>query len=293
MQDIQHSENETNDLLKFDKRILFITLKRKIIYVFIIAFIITLFAGLIAKFSIDDVWKSQTVLIRHKKNLSVKSDVPYLYQEMDYDTILQTIKMRNNLQKVIDSLKLDTTPERFYGAIDVSRGNRSNLINIRTINQNRKTAVQITNLLAEVFIESYVEILNSSSQKVYDYYLQQRGIYVSRLEAIEDSLENFRERHKLLSLEQETQNKYDNLKELELELMNAQMQLSTLKTRIEDIDSRITKLPEKVELTSTISATQERRLKELNSELDISKRKRNRKTIESLYSRKSQNEKTL
>ncbi len=269
MQDIQHSENETNDLLKFDKRILFITLKRKIIYVFIIAFITTLLAGLIAKFSIDDVWKSQTVLIRHKKNLSVKSDVPYLYQEMDYDTILQTIKMRNNLQKVIDSLKLDTTPERFYGAIDVSRGNRSNLINIRTINQNRKTAVQITNLLAEVFIESYVEILNSSSQKVYDYYLQQRGIYESRLQAIEDSLQNFREKHKILSLEQETQNKYDNLKELELELMNAQMQLSTLKTRIKDIDARITKLPEKVELTSTVSATQERRLKELNSELEI------------------------
>ncbi len=264
---------EGNKLFKIDKKIFFITLRRKSIFIIATAFIVAIIGGIYAKFTIDHIWKAQCVLIRHKKNLSANTDVPYLYQEMDYNTILQSIKMRNNLQIVIDSLKLKTTPPKFYGTIEVNRGSRSNLINIRAKHEDRQTAVNIANLLGEVFIDSYINIINSSTQKIYNYYLEQKKVYDDKINKIEDELAEFRDQHKILSLEKEMQNKYDNLKILELDLINTRMNVSTLKTKIDDIKELIDKLPEKIELTSTVSATRKKQLKILKSDLALLRKK--------------------
>ncbi len=269
----QIPEESGSDLFKFDKRILFLTFKRKILFICIVSFIAMIIGGIFAKFTVEDSWKSECVLIRHKKNLAAKTDVPYLYQEMDYNTILQSIKMRKNLQAVIDSLNLDTVPENIYGAFKVSRGSRSNLISIKATNKDRNTAVNMANMLSKVFIDNYIKILNSSTIKIYHYYKAQRNVYEDRLKAIQDSLQNFRDKNKILSLEKETQNQYDNLKVLELELMNTDMNVTSLKTKIADIAERIKDMPEKVELTSTVSATQKKELSAKKNELTLLKKK--------------------
>ena len=273
MENPQVPEESGSDLLKFDKRILFLTIKRKILFICIVAFIAMIIGGIFAKFTVENSWKAECILIRHKKNLAAKTDVPYLYQEMDYNTILQSIKMRKNLQAVIDSLKLDTAPENIYGAFKVSRGSRSNLISIKATSKDRNTAVNMANMLGEIFIYNYIKILNSSTIKIYDYYKAQRNVYEDRLITIQDSLQNFRDTNKILSLEKETQNQYDNLKVLELELMNTDMNVTSLKTKITDIAERIKDLPEKVELTSTVSATQKKDLAAKKNELTLLKKK--------------------
>ncbi|MFO7895642.1 MAG: hypothetical protein R6U84_01735 [Candidatus Cloacimonadales bacterium] len=264
---------QTNDYLKFDKRVLILSLAKKAPFIIIIALIATIIAFVLAKIAIDDTWQAQSVLIRHTKNLSSNTSVPYLYSEMDFDTILQSIKTRKNLQSVIDSLQLELTPPKMYGTINVSRGRRSNLINIRAKHQERETAVKIANNLAVVFIQSYVEIINSASGKIYDYYLQQIEIYQQKITQIEQELDQFQAEREILSLEKEVQNKYDNLKILELDMLNAQLLISELQTKISDISERIAGLPQTVELTATVSGTRESKLKNLQQELAILQQK--------------------
>ena len=271
--DTTNNTQNTNDYLKLDKRVLLITLSHKIIKIIIISFIATVAGFVLAKLVVGDSWPAQATLIRHKKNLSSKTNVPYLYTEMDFETVLQSIKTRKNLLTLIDSLHLDTTPERIYSTIKVTRGRRSNLINIRTTNRNRDTAVNIANTIAEIFIKSYTEIINSATNKVYQYYQNEIKSYESKVKSVIKELDKFQTERQILSLENEVQNKYDNLKTLELDMMNAQLHISELQSKIADITERIADLPHTVELTSTITTTRESQLKQLKAQMAMYKKK--------------------
>ena len=259
--DTTNNTQNTNDYLKLDKRVLLITLSHKIIKIIIISFIATVAGYVLAKLVVGDRWPAQATLIRHKKNLSSKTNVPYLYTEMDFETVLQSIKTRKNLLTLIDSLHLDTTPERIYSTIKVTRGRRSNLINIRTTNRNRDTAVNIANTIAEIFIKSYTEIINSATNKVYQYYQNEIKSYESKVKSVIKELDKFQTERQILSLENEVQNKYDNLKTLELDMMNAQLHISELQSKIADITERIAyteKNPKVMKLQDEINALEKR-----------------------------------
>ena len=51
--------------------------------------------------------------------MSSQSDIPYLYLQMDFNTVLQTILLQENLQKVIDQLKLNIEPRDLYKRIEI------------------------------------------------------------------------------------------------------------------------------------------------------------------------------
>jgi len=273
MDNIQLPQEEESTLLSFDKRILFISLRRKALIIILAAFLATIIGGVYSKLTIKSKWKSSAILIRHKKNMSSQADLPYLYQEMDFNTILQSIKMRRNLEAVIDSLKLDTTPEQLYGTISAKKGNRSNLINISATHADRQTSKNLANQVCETFITSYVNILNSSTQKIYDYYLSQKDFYELKEEEIENQLDAFREKYQVLSLEKETQNRYDNLKELELYLMNSQLNITAMRTKINDLGDRIKDLPDRVALQATVTATTKKELVAMQNQLESLKKR--------------------
>lgn len=293
--DNNQNQQSGSEYLKFDKRVLILSIRKHLLMIIISAMVATIGGFIFAKLFITDTWKVQSVMIRHKKNLDTKTNVPYLYTEMDYNTILQSVKTRRNLQSVINTLELYTTPDKLYGAINVSRGSRSNLINIKVEYKNRKNAVDIANTLADVYIQSYIDILNSSTDKIFRYYLKQDQIYQNKINDHEDRLYEFRSKNKILSLEKEIQNKYENLKILELDLINLQMVVSELATKILDISGRIEILPSKVEISSSVSGTKRKRLKNLQEQLAIFREKYTEKNpkIIKLINEIAQLEKTI
>ena len=48
-------------------------------------------------------------------------DVPYKFQNFNYDTALQTIRTRENLAEAIKVLELDTTVEKIYSSYEIRR----------------------------------------------------------------------------------------------------------------------------------------------------------------------------
>src|SRR6056297_1188227 len=91
---------EQNDLLNFDKRSFLLALKQKIPAMLLIPFIVVVVAGAILKFAVSNEWRVKSVLLYQEKNVDKESQVPYLYQNFNFETILQSIAVRRNLEQV-------------------------------------------------------------------------------------------------------------------------------------------------------------------------------------------------
>jgi len=65
-----NNQTSTNDYLKFDKRVLLLSLSRKAVKIIVASIIATIVGFIFAKLLVTDTWSAQAVLIRHTKNLS-------------------------------------------------------------------------------------------------------------------------------------------------------------------------------------------------------------------------------
>ena len=263
-----HNADEKFNLMKFDKKVMFISIRRKIIFVLISSFIALIVGGIYAKISVTPVWRARSTLIRNMKNISMRQDMPYLYQQLDLNTVLSSIRMRKNLQSVIDSLNLETTPDKLFDKIYVERGGRSNLIHITAFHKERDKSVSIANVLAETFIQNYIDILNASTKRVYNYYLPLRDKYLDDLNRYQLAMERFRKQHGVLSIEDETQMKYNHLNDLELKKIENDITIEGLQSQIDEIDLKIAEFPEFVKLGQTVNEVDNSNLKKLYADLE-------------------------
>jgi uncharacterized protein involved in exopolysaccharide biosynthesis len=262
------AENENKrDIFKFDKQILITTLRSKMILILFFSFSAFFLAGVAAKMFIVDKWEVRTVLLRNKKNMAIQTDVPYLYQDLDMDTVIQTIKLRRNLEAVNKKLVLNSRPEKLFKMIRVERGRKSNIIHILTEDTDVDRAVKISNTLAEVFINSFVPIQNSSAGKIYKYYSLQKEELLKKIVEVEQRSEEFNKKRNVISIESETSMKFEQLKELELKKIENSMLITDLKTKMTDYSSEIERLPEEVVLTSTVKNSLEKQLNVMKQKL--------------------------
>jgi len=255
------------DIFKFDFNVLFTTLRSKMIYIVFFTLLFFFFSGIAAKMLIKDVWEVRTVLLRNKKNMALQTDVPYLYQDLDMNTVVQTIKLRRNLFEVIKRLNLNSTPEKLFRQITIEPGRKSNIIHILTKDSDVHTAINIGNTIADVFVNSFVPIQNSSAEKIYNYYTQQKEDLIKKLIELEKESDLFNKEKKVISIESETSIKFEQLKELELKKIENSMLITDYKTKLADFSSEIAGLEEEVVLTSTVKSSPERQLNLMKEEL--------------------------
>lgn len=260
---------EQNDLLNFDKRSFLLALKKKIPALLLIPFIVTVVAGAILKFSVPKVWRVKSVLLYQEKNINKKSQVPYLYQNFNFETILHSIAVRRNLEQVRKNLDLDVPIQQMYSMIDVERGRESNFINILVTGEDPDKLVKIANNLGEVFIKNYSSMLNKSVYEMLDYYQRKQKEYKNELEETRDKIKTFNSNHNLASVDTEIENKYKQINNLEVKILDWQIKINTLKTIIRDIESQLTKIPEKERLSYSIKSSDRKKLEQLKQELEV------------------------
>ncbi len=260
------------EFLKFDRRVLFLTIRRKITLVFVISFIVTLVVAVWAKVSLKGKFRASCTLIRFEKNIATKSDVPYLYQDLNLSTVLNSVTMRVNLEAVIDSLKLNMTPEEVFGTLIVQRGTRTNILNIASINYDRQLAVDIANATAVIFIKNYNKILNSATIEIYDYYLNQRDILLEEHRQSQDQISDFLKNYNVISIDEETSRKNGLLRAIEAKVLDTESIMTSLKSKIGDIDSQLEELSDDIiPISWSISNTKESLIKTKMDELKLLK----------------------
>ena len=232
-----------NSLFRFDKRILIITIKRKIIFIMAVSFVTFMLFGVYAKINKQERWTATAMLIKYQKNIIGSKDVPYLYQDMNANTIMESFYRRNNLLETIDSLGLQLTDDDLRGSIWIKRGNRANTYQISAQHFNRELAVDLANTYSEVFIRNYIELLNEPTKKIYQYYKNESDAREKELQEVLREIRKFQRDFNITSIETEISRKNQLLNQLEMNIMSTQIDIKNLEARILGLDEKISMYP--------------------------------------------------
>jgi polysaccharide biosynthesis transport protein len=258
---------------KFDRRIILRTYRKRLKPILLITLLAMILTGVLVKLALVPTWKANCYLIRYPKNMSTPSEMPYLYQSFDLNTILETVRTRNVILEVIRRLHMNKAPEDIFKSIDVERGNRSNVLNLSVSNTDPKVASDIANMLAAVFIENNNKLQNSSTVKIYQYYLKQRDERVQILDQAERDAQLFRDQHGVISLSDENQSKFDVLKAVELKKIDNDLSINELNTKINDLNQKIQQAPKETVQSYIYSNNDDKNLSQLQKELELLKTK--------------------
>jgi hypothetical protein len=98
---------------------------------------------------------------------------------------------------------------------------------------------QLANTTAESFIYNNTKLQNSATLKIYNYYLEQQK---SRLATIDDltlQYEAHRAQYGVISIPHETETRFDQLKEVELKMIENNLMITEMDSKIEEMQSKL------------------------------------------------------
>ncbi|KKI93271.1 capsular biosynthesis protein [Bacillus sp. SA1-12] len=141
---------------------LFLTLKKRLSFIIIIAAIATATSGIVSYFLLTPIYQSSTqILVNQSKN----EEQAYNYNEVQ--TNLQLINTYNViikspaiLDKVIQQEKLDLTSGELNELVTVSSEQNSQVVNIAVQNEDPQQAAAIANSIANTFQTEVSKIMN-------------------------------------------------------------------------------------------------------------------------------------
>ncbi len=237
--------------------------------------IMALLAGFLTYFLITKykakVYKASTILLRYEKSLARSGDIPYLYPEINLNTLLETVKLPQNLSAVINKLGLDAREKDLFDAIYVTPGNRSNTIHIFVYDGDGQKAALIANTISEVYIEAYSRIFNSAAGKMYEYYLSQRDVVMKEVNEAEVNILKYRHEYGLFMADEELKLKLTRLSEIQIKLEEAKLAKLEYQSKASDLKRRIAELPDTIKISETMTSQREKEKLSLERELELKK----------------------
>ena len=230
--------------------------------------LVSLIAGIfLSKNLIKPTYKATVKLIRYDKKISMPRDVPYKFQNFNYDTALQTIRTRKNLSEVIQVLNIDSTVEKLYSAFEIKRGRDSDIIEIRYSNKDIKKAVKGANVLSEIFLKNFYEVQNAATKEIYHYYAKEKNKIQKNIDLSLHKKEKFIKKHKVLSIKIQKEYKYKQLNEIDLSLIESKVAKKEFGSKVQEIQRSLKNIPFQVQLKYTVRSANIKNLENKKKEL--------------------------
>lgn len=266
----KQDELEDKSPLVIDKRILFISFKSKIKWIIIFSLAFMLLVSVIVTIKIKPLWRANCRVIRMQKNISTPTDMPYLYNAFDINTILETARSRPIILSIMKKLDMQGyEPEEVGRMIEVQRGNRSNVLSFSVTHSDAKQAVELANVLGETFIETSTMLQNASADSVFKYYSRERDKSLAKINDLEESILDFQKEHSVISIDSERDQLYERLKLVEFKKIETISKIDEMSVKIDDLGDKMELLPPEVMMTWTFTNTDEKKLTLLKKELEL------------------------
>lgn len=212
-------------------------------------------------------YKAVAKIIRYDKKISMPTDVPYKFQNFNYETALQTIRIRKNLSEVISKLGLKITVEKLYSSYEIKRDKNSDIIEIIYLDNSKEEAVEGANLLAEIFLKNFNEVQNAATKEVLNYYDIQKDSFRKDIDILLEQKDQFNKTNKILSLSVELDYKYKQLNEIALNIINTKVLENEYITKVKEIQQKIDSIPQEVQLNYTVRSADLKNIENKEKEL--------------------------
>ncbi len=261
--------NEQSSRFVLDRKVLVTSFFKNFRLIVIVTLAVMFIAAIFSFLFVKPVWKADCYLIRYSKNMATPDDLPYLYQTFDINTILETMKTRDVMLSAIERLNLSMSPEQLAGTVIPKRGGRSNILIYSVQFSNPDSAAILANTLAQCFIDNTTKLQNSSVSKIYNYYIDRREVTKNRIDSLEIEMEKFRTRYGIIDIENETEAKFKQLNQIELEQTKNKLSMTEMKTKIEELHNIMNDVPEEIMIGWIYNGSEESKLLQLKKELDV------------------------
>jgi|GEM_PF-3136011 len=277
----RHAEAEEDNLFRdidIRRYVLAVVRGWRIIALVTLLFII---AGVVTALSVRGrTYKATAVLLRvePQQGVVLGEGVHFKLPELSMDTLIATVKLPSNLNKVIEQLKLDDDIYDLGGKISLDRSSNSNIINLSAAGDSPSEAVSIANTISEIFIGQRNEARREEikrSMKELDELVKSADV---KFAAASDEVAQFSKEHGIIMLDVETEQNLQKIADLKAQIEDARVELSMANRQMSNLGTGSSG-------TSELMGAQ--KMAELQSQLD---KLRTRYTEENPQIAKLQNE---
>ncbi len=256
------------NIFKYDIKVLFTTLRRRIIFLILLPLLTGSVAFFYVAYYKQKVWVSRCMLFRDPNPTRIEGQTLSQHDPLDTKVIIEMIRTRHNMREVISRLKLQSSINALYGQTEVQMAeDNESMINIYAVSVNPHEAADIANTLAEVFVNEYIRMQNSSLQTTYDSYIRSRLDIQNKLHELENEQQKYLKSHNVISISTETEGKFNQLNELEIKMLQAKMQETALTIKIRNIKENLKTMDPEIRLSYEVSRTDDTELERKRTEL--------------------------
>ncbi len=252
------------DLIKY----LSVILRRKrIIAISILAFT---FLGFLKNIGKVDIYEAETKLLvqLRQQNPVGQFDPGYFWdRQTKINTILNTIKSREVMRRILDKLHMKTSIPSITGRINVIRIQETNIIRLSATSPNPDEAALLANTLADVYIDFNNEIDRKDISDGLSYIQKQISKTEKELKVKEEALKTFQEHNKIVEVAEASNAEMEKLGDLEGALQNTSLQIVENDEKINQMKRLLKELKVYVEESFTFDNSLESKLIQLNIEL--------------------------
>lgn len=220
--------------------------------------------GYFASTQIQPKYQARTVLLRHNKNTNVN---PEMYFEPNLRTLLETVKLRGNLENLKAQLKLPLSDEALFKSIDIQPGNRNDIIQIIATAPTPTQAADMANGISAIFQNSSAKVSRSVAERVWRFRLGERKNLQAELQKAQNKMAAFQAKHQISFFTDTTRLLLEQIKQLELDQNNARLALQSDRLALSEMQSTIQKRPENIRVMSTVRYRSRVRYDEMQDQL--------------------------
>ena len=262
-------ETETPfDFLKVSVDIMRITLVKNLIWVILAGIIGIIVATVGSKMLIKNKWTSRCTLYKLPQSAELRKEIPSLYEPPDINTVIESVRTRENILKSINKLGLNLSVDSFYGKTKILKQKNNNLFTILAEDEDRNRSAEIANSLAEIFLASYAEMMQGSANKLEEQYRTSAQEIKGEIAVIEDGMRKCLSVSGITSIDTEIGMNLQKVKDLEMKLLENRADAETAKIRILDLNTAISQMSPDVQISYVTTPLDAGVMKELENQLN-------------------------
>lgn len=164
---------EENREIEIDLRAIFFTLRKKLVFMVLVALICAAVAGCFTNFFVEPKYTATITLCAYNDNNRIGTDGSITSSEIDasqnlVNTYLEILKSYTFLEKVADNLDYELTPSAIKGMLACGKVEDTFIFKVQVTSTNAKEATDIANTIAEIAPDEIVRIINAGSVQIVD-----------------------------------------------------------------------------------------------------------------------------
>ncbi|OGS37594.1 MAG: hypothetical protein A2293_00295 [Elusimicrobia bacterium RIFOXYB2_FULL_49_7] len=256
-----------SDEIDFLKYLAIVLRRKKVVF-------ITLFCVIVLNFIKDmgqvDLYRADTKLLVQVRKPNPIGDQEYSYfwdQQTRINTMLNAIKSRDILKRVIDTLGLDMPLDALVASIAVSKIQETNIILISVTLTDPELSARVVNTLAQEFINYNNEVTRKDISDAIRYIEMQIEKTSRELKEREEALKNYQQDNRLIERMPESDSEVEKLTNLEIALQNTIVEITENDEKINQLTKLLKQEKLYIEQSFTFDNTIETQLIDLNVEL--------------------------